>query len=166
MRSFSCCLSESFGRSVWPCIWVVSFLCRSLRFGVGSKVRTLIVFPCSPGKDLEQCEVCSVLLRFSQLLDVWRVYELGEDEGVWCGGSLRDEIARCSWRGCGLAEGEEGLERVERFGLLHCGCNSDWNFACELSETRCMEGCSSKPKLWWGVNCSQQAAVCQALHYR
>lgn len=62
-----------------------------------------------------------VLWGLVELLDVGRAQELGEDVGVRRGGSLGDQVGGGAGRGGRLAEGEEGLQRVESFGLLHSG---------------------------------------------
>ena len=59
---------------------------------------TCVVRPRPPGKDVQEGEVRGVIVRCClQCLNIRCLKELGEDEGVGCGGSLGNEVGGCSW---------------------------------------------------------------------
>lgn len=61
------------------------------------------------GESLEEGEVRGVLGRAREGLDLGRLEELGEDEGVWGRGGARDEVGGGAGGGGRLGESEERL---------------------------------------------------------
>ena len=60
-------------------------------------IRTFVLLPSPPRKDLQQLIMASVLFMPLQRLDIRLLQQLGEDVCILGGGRLRDEI-RCGTR--------------------------------------------------------------------
>lgn len=124
-RSFWCCCAESLGRfgfaerCQYCCLYGLG-VTRG-RMCICYARHTLVVCPGAPCEDLQQREARGILFGSPQALDVGRLQQLGEDVCVWRAGGLRDQVRGCARGGGRLAEGEEGLEGIERLGLLHGG---------------------------------------------